>query len=116
MINDLQEDLKKILEWSQRWEMSFNVNKCCILQVGTRNQKFDYKMNGTKLLNVQCVKDLDLTIASSLSLSQQCKDSTSKANRMLSSINRNFMFKSTDVMGDFRSMCAAVFALTRAAY
>ncbi len=26
----LQEDLRKISEWSQRWEMPFNVNKCQI--------------------------------------------------------------------------------------
>ncbi len=36
----------------------FNVNKCHILHVGTRNQKFDYEMNGVKLDSVQCVKDL----------------------------------------------------------
>ncbi len=24
----LQEDLRKISEWSQRWEMPFNINKC----------------------------------------------------------------------------------------
>ncbi len=35
----LQEDLRKISEWSQRWEMPFNVNKCLILQVGKRNKK-----------------------------------------------------------------------------
>ncbi len=32
----LQEDLRKISAWSDRWEMPFNVNKCHILQVGTR--------------------------------------------------------------------------------
>ncbi len=35
----LQEDLRKISEWSQKSEMPFNVNKCHILQVGTRNKK-----------------------------------------------------------------------------
>ncbi len=35
----LQEDLRKISEWSQRWEMPFNVNKCHILQVSTINKK-----------------------------------------------------------------------------
>ncbi len=35
----LQEDLRKISEWSQRWEMHFDVNKCQILQVDTRNKK-----------------------------------------------------------------------------
>ncbi len=47
-MTSLQEDLRKISEWSQRWEMPFNVKKCQILQVGTRNQKFEYEMNGTK--------------------------------------------------------------------
>ncbi len=79
----LQEDLRKISDWSQRWEMPFNVNKCHILQVGTRNQKCEYQMNGTKLESVQCVKDLSLRIASSLKFSQQCKDAAGKANRML---------------------------------
>ncbi len=43
---NLQEDLRKISQWSERWEMPFNVNKCHILHVGTRNHKFDYEMNG----------------------------------------------------------------------
>ncbi len=52
----LQEDLRKISEGSQRWEMTFNVNKCHILQVCTRNKKFDYEMNGTKLESVHCMR------------------------------------------------------------
>ncbi len=35
----LQEDLRKISDWSQRWEMPFNINKFHILQLGTRNKK-----------------------------------------------------------------------------
>ncbi len=50
-------------------------------------------MNGTKLESVQCVKDLGISIMSSLKFSQQCKDAAGKANRMLSFINRNFSFK-----------------------
>ncbi len=73
----LQEELRKISEWSQRWIMPFNVNKCHILQVGTRNQKFDYEMNDTILESVQYVKALRVTIAFSLIFSQQCKDAHS---------------------------------------
>ncbi len=94
----LQEDLRKIWEWPQRWEMPFNVIKCHILQVGTRIRKFDYEMNGTKLESVQCVKDLGVTIASGLKFSQQCKDAAGKANRMLDFTNRNFSFKIKDVI------------------
>ncbi len=70
-----------------------NVNKCHILHVGTRNQKFDYEMNGVKFDSVQCVKDLGVSIASNLELSQQCKDAASKASRMFGFINKNFSFK-----------------------
>ncbi len=69
----LQKGLKKVSEWSQSWEMPFNVKKCHILQIGTRNQKIEYEMNDTKLESVQCVKDLGINIASSLKFSQQCK-------------------------------------------
>ncbi len=74
----LQEDLRKITQWFERWEMPFNVNKCHILHVGTRCQKYDYKVNDVKLDSVQCVKDLSVSIASNLKFSQQCKDATEK--------------------------------------
>ncbi len=54
-------------------------------------------MNGTKLEGEQCVKDLGVSVASSLKFSQQCKDAAGKANRMLNFINRNISFKSKDV-------------------
>jgi len=94
----LQEDLLKISAWSDRWNMPFNVNKCHILQVGTRNPKYDYEMCGLKLESVQCVKDLGVTLMSNLKFLQQCKDAAGKANRMLGYINRNFSFKNKDII------------------
>ncbi len=84
----LQEDLRIISQWSEKWEMPFNVNKCHILHVGTKKQKFDYEMDGIKLDSVQCVKDLGVLIASNLKFSQQCKHGAGVANRMLGFINR----------------------------
>ncbi len=77
---------------------AFNVNKCHILQVGTRSQKFDYEISGTRLESVQCVKELGVPIASSLKFSQQCKDAAGKANGMLGFVNRNFSFKKKDAL------------------
>ncbi len=62
--------------------MPFIVNKCYILLVGTRNQKFDYEMNGVKLESVQCGKDFGVSIESNLKFSQQCKDAEGKANNV----------------------------------
>ncbi len=55
-------------------------------------------MNGTKLESVQCVKDVGVSVVSSLKFSQQCKDAAGKANRMLGFMNRNISFKTKDVI------------------
>ncbi len=72
--------------------MPFNINKCHILQLGTRNKNIEYEINGSKLESAQCVKDLGVSVASNLKFSQQCKNATGKANRMLGFINGNFSF------------------------
>ncbi len=90
--------MNKILAWSARWEMPFNVKKCHILQVGTRNLKYDYEMSSEKLKSVHCVKDLGVTITSNLKFSQQCKEAAGKANRMLGFLKRNFSFKNKDII------------------
>ncbi len=95
---NLQEDLRKISQWYERWEMPFNVSKWHIIHGGTRNQKFDQKMKGVELSSVQCVKDLGVSIESNLKFFQQCKDAASKANRMLGFINKNFSFKKKDII------------------
>ncbi len=71
--------------------MPFNVNKCRIPQVGTRNKNYEYEMRGMKLESVQCVKDLGVTIASNLKFSLHCKEAAYKANRMLDFINKFFL-------------------------
>ncbi len=63
--------------------MPFKVDECQVLQVGTRNKKFDYEMCGIKLKSVQCTKDLGVKIASNLKFSKQCVDAANKVNRML---------------------------------
>ncbi len=78
--------------------MPFNVNKCHILQMGTRNEKYEYEMGGVKLESLQWVKDLGVTITSNLEFTQHCKEAACKANRMLGFINRNFSFKNKDII------------------
>ncbi len=38
--------LRKIWHWSVKWEIPFNINKCQILQTGSRNIKNDFEMRG----------------------------------------------------------------------
>ncbi len=90
--------MNEISAWSARWKMPFNIKKCHILQVGTRNLKYDYEMSGEKLESIHCVKDLGVTITLNLKFIQQCKEAAGKANRMLGFIKRNFSFKNKDII------------------
>ncbi len=67
----LQEDLRKISSWSDRWEMPRNISKCHIPQVGTRNKDYEYEMSEVKLesVRVQHVKALDVMITLNLKFS-----------------------------------------------
>ncbi len=78
--------------------MPFNVNNCHIIQVGRRNPQYEYEMNGVKLENAQCVKDLGVMISSNLKFFLHCKVATCKGNKMLGFITRNFSFKYKNII------------------
>ncbi len=78
--------------------MPFNVKKCHILQVGTKNLKYGYEMSGKKLERVHCVKDLGVMITSNLKFSQQRKEAAGKDNRMLGFIKSNLSFKNKGII------------------
>ncbi len=78
--------------------MPFNIKKCHILQVGTRNLKYDYEMSSEKLESIHCVKDLGVTIMSNLKFFQKCNETAGKANRVLGFLKRNFSVKNKDII------------------
>ncbi|MCP4269647.1 MAG: hypothetical protein GY777_29425, partial [Candidatus Brocadiaceae bacterium] len=94
----LQQDLDKISEWSTTWQMPFNINKCQVLHIGKNNNKFEYNMSNNKLKTTTNVKDLGVTVSHNLKFSQQVTESVNKANRMLGFINRNFTYRSKDII------------------
>ena len=46
-------DLKKLFQWSEDWQMLFNVDKCIVLHMGSRNQRGRYEMGGKELNSVE---------------------------------------------------------------
>ena len=68
----LQNDINKLCEWSDKWQLNFNVNKCRVLHVGNRNLKYDYQMSiGPELPNItqtQIQKDLGVYFQQDASL------------------------------------------------
>ena len=39
-----QEGLDNLIKWSQDWQMEFNVDKCHIMHIGSKNKEFSYTM------------------------------------------------------------------------
>ena len=59
----LQDDLNKLTEWSENWQMLFNYGKCKCLHLGHGNEDAQYKMGDTVLNATVKEKDLGLTIS-----------------------------------------------------
>jgi len=47
--NDSNRDLHSLVEWSDKWQMAFNTEKCKMMHLGKQNKKFDYYMNNQKI-------------------------------------------------------------------
>ncbi len=78
----LQENLRMLSDWSEKWEMPCNINQCQILHIGSINRKTDYEMCGVKK-TVQSVKDLGVTVSSNLKLLKQFNGVAKKASSIL---------------------------------
>ena len=59
--NLIQEDLNHLLQWSNKWLLPFNIEKCTVLHYGKVNPKNDYMMNDISVLSDSSIKDLGIT-------------------------------------------------------
>ena len=68
----LQDELNKLTEWSEKWQMLFNFGKCKCLHTGHVNEDAQYTMGGAVLSTTLTVTDLGLTISADMKVSEQC--------------------------------------------
>jgi len=68
----LHHDLEVLVQWSEEWQMLFNVGKCKVMHFGRTNPNNDYYMSNQKLETSCLEKDLGVMISSDLKPSQQC--------------------------------------------
>ena len=57
--HQLQEDLNKLQEWGQRWQMGFNADKCEVIRITNKKMPLcsDYTIHNQKLnikMNIDC--------------------------------------------------------------
>ena len=87
-IMELQEDINKLVEWANKWQMSFNVDKCSVMHIG-HNMKSNYNMSNQQLPTTEQQWDLGIIITKASSGKNKLKT----ANRVLVFIVCNFRYK-----------------------
>ena len=77
-------------EWSKKWQMPFNLDKCEIMHIGHKNKNEKYELLGKEVESVQQEKDLGVVITDDLKSSNQCIEAVKKAQKVLGYIKRQF--------------------------
>ncbi|XP_076034815.1 uncharacterized protein LOC143021293 [Oratosquilla oratoria] len=94
----LQDDLNKLLTWSVKWQMNFNISKCSVLNVGLHNPENRYNLDDTFLEKSECERDLGVLVSPDLKTRKQCISARNKANRALGFIARTVTNRSAEVI------------------
>ena len=58
----MQEDINKLVEWANKWQMSFNVDKCSVMHIGHNNMQSNYNMSNQQLQTTGQQRDLGIII------------------------------------------------------
>ena len=48
-MDEFQTDLSTLYKWSLEWQMLFNMNKCSVMLMGSRNRVIEYEFGGQVL-------------------------------------------------------------------
>ena len=89
----LQDDLDKLVKWSEKWQMLFNFGKCKYIHIGYGNMDEEYKVGDAVLGRTIQEKDLGVTFSADMKVSEQCGIAASKGNKILGLIKRTIMYK-----------------------
>ena len=86
------------MEWSEEWQIKFNVNKCKVMHYGFNNPSYEFLMNDEVLIDKEEERDLGVTIHKSLKPSCHIAHCVKKDNQMLGMIRRFFQYKDRKTM------------------
>ena len=79
----LQDDIDKLVRWSEKWQMLFNFGKCKCLHTGLGNTGMNYEMGGTIIGKTVKEKDSGVSMNANMKVSEQCRIAASKGNQVL---------------------------------
>ena len=94
----LQQDLDKLDQWSQKWQMQFNADKCSVIHLGHKNRQYNYKLGNHELKKSVKERDLGVIVESSMKWSEQCNAAVKSANSTLGIIRRHIKSRKKDII------------------
>ena len=91
----LQEDIDKLVAWSETWLLSFHPDKCKVMNIG-ESENFNYtireKSTRHLLHHVTNEKDIGVTFDSHLEFDVHINDKINKANGIFAMIRRSYKY------------------------
>ena len=89
----LQKCLDDLVDWADKWGMSFNLTKCKVMHVGRTNPMAVYTMSGHTMDSIDFERDIGVKVHKSLRPSLQCSEAANRANAVLGQVSRAFHFR-----------------------
>jgi hypothetical protein len=83
--------------WSEEWQMMFNVDKCKVMHWGHKNCENDYEMNDIDLEATDEERDIGVIIQNTLKCNKQCAKAVDSANRVAGMIKRTSIFRGSRI-------------------
>ena len=91
----LQNDLRQVEHWTEKWQLALNPDKCTVMHIGHRHTTgyvLQHNGNGKPrvLDETNEEKDLGVCVSTDLKPSTQCTKSANRAMSVLRMVKRNF--------------------------
>ena len=87
----LQKDLDKLHEWSNKWLLQFNEDKCKVMHIGRTRNGHQYHLGSTQLTETHKGKDLEVLITPDMKSTAQVAKAAAFANSVLGKIKKTFI-------------------------
>lgn len=91
-IQVLQDDIYRLLDWSEKWLMSFNDEKCTYMVFNNKFFTFDFEMNGKSLRESECERDLGIYLNNKLKWNYQATMAANRAFGVLGQLKKAFKY------------------------
>jgi ribonucleases P/MRP protein subunit RPP40 len=92
----LQQDLRSLQNWSDKWQLKFNSTKCKVMHLGKSNRRHKYNMIENVTVNTleETVEEKDLGewTDNELKFVKHIEYTVSKSNQLLGLIKRSFVY------------------------